>query len=190
MFRRRIFSAAIAVSLSAAPAAAQSLGDLARQEEGRRAATRSVKALTNSDLRPQDITNPTVPGAPGAPVDCYMSKSKGQCVSAEDLVSNSVAGGLTKENAPFEQKWRDDAEEIRSQIEQTHDSIATLEAVIADAGRSPSDRKGAEKALASARQALAGLERRWKKLEIAAGNQRIPRKWLEPIPTLTTKTPQ
>ena len=90
-----------------------------------------------------------------------MSKSKGRCVSAEEMVATSVAGVVTKENAPFEQKWRNDAEEIRSQIERTQDSIATLEAAVADEGRSASDRKAAEKTLAGARQALAGFERQW-----------------------------
>jgi len=186
---RCICNAAVAVLLTAAPAAAQSLGDLARQEEARRAsAQKAVKMLSNVDLDPAAIVAP----AGTAPVEasCYISKSKGQCVSAEEMVSNSVAGSLTRENAPYEERFRRDAESIRTQIEKTQASIATLEAVVADEGRSPSDRKGAEKALAGARQSLAGVERQWEKLEKAADNQRVPRKWIEPIPTLTTKTPQ
>jgi hypothetical protein len=186
---RCIGNAAVAVLLMATPAAAQSLGDLARQEEARRAdAKKAVKTLSNADLDPSAIVAPA--GATPAEPSCYMSKSQGRCVSAEELVSASVAGTLTKENAPYEQTFRQEAEEIRSQIEKTHASIATLEAVIADAGRSPSDRKAAEKPLASARQALTGLERQWEKLEKRAGYQRVPRQWIEPIPTLTTKTPQ
>ena len=175
-------------SLTAAPSAAQSLGDLARQEEARRAsAQKAVKTLSNADLDPSAIVAPASV-APAEP-SCYVSKTKGQCVSAEEMVANSIAGVVTKENAPFEQKWRNDAEEIRSQIEKTQDSIATLEAAVADDGRSASDRKALEKTLAGARQALARFERQWEALEMAAGNEHVPRKWIEPIPTLTKNPP-
>jgi len=189
MFGRRIFNAAIAMLLTAAPAAAQSLGEIARQEEARRTSVqKAARTLSNADLDPSAISPPA--GAAPAESSCYMSKSKGQCVSAEEMVGTSVAGVITKENAPFEQKWRDDAEQLRSQIEKTQDSMATLEAVVANEGRSASDRKTAEKVLADARQSLAGLERQWAKLEKAAANQHIPRKWLEPIPTLTKNQAQ
>lgn len=185
MFGRRIVNAAIAVALTAAPAAAQSLGDLARQEEARRAsAQKAAKTLSNADLDPSAIV--TSAGAAPAEPSCYMSKSQGRCVSAEELVSASVAGTLTRQNAPLEQTFRSEAESIRSQIQKTQESITTLETVVADEARSASDKKGAEKVLAGARQALAGFERNWAKLERSAANQRLPRIWLEPIPTLTT----
>ena len=185
MFGRHIFTGAVAMILAAAPAQAQSLGDLARQEEARRASTKkAVKALSNADLDPSAIVAPAGV-APAAP-SCYMSKSQGRCVSAEELVAASTAGAQTKENAPYEETFRREAGSIRSQIEKTQGSMATLERVVADAGRSASDRKAAEKALAGARQAIAGLERQWEKLERAVSNQRFPRKWIEPIPTLTT----
>jgi hypothetical protein len=188
MFGRRIFSAAIAVALSAAPAAAQSLGDVARQEEARRAsAQKAVKTLSNADLDSSAIVASA--GAAPAEPSCYMSKSKGQCVSAQEMVATSVAGSLTKETAPFEETFRRESKSIRTQIEKTQASIATLEAVVADEGRSVSDRKAAERTLVGVRQALVGFERQWEKLEKAAANQRIPRKWIEPIPTLTTAKP-
>ena len=184
MFDRRIAGAVVALSIAAAPTYAQSLGEVARQEEARRAnSQKAAIVLSNSDLHPGEITQP----AANPPAEsCYMSISKGRCVSAEEMVSNSVAGRITKENAPFEPTWRQDAESIRSQILRTQQSIATLEAVVADEGRSPSDRKGAGLALQGARQALAGFERQWAKLEKAAASQHIPRAWLEPIPPLTT----
>jgi len=188
MFGRRVTCALLALLIEAAPVAAQSLGDLARQEEARRASVqKAVKTLSNADLDPSAIAAP--PGATSAESSCYLSKSKGQCVSAGEMVATSVAGVLTKENAPFEQKWRNDAEEIRSQIEKTQGSIATLENAVADEGRSASDRKALEKTLAATRQALARLERQWEALEKAAGNERVPRKWIEPIPTLTKNQP-
>ena len=186
---RRIVSAAIAASLTAAPVAAQSLGDIARQEEARRAsAQKAMKTLSNADLDPSAIA-PQSGTAPAEP-SCYMSKSTGRCVTAEEMVATSVAGVVTKENAPSEQKWRNAAADIRSQVEKTQHSIATLEGAVADEGRSVSDRKALEKTLAAARQALARFERQWEAFEMTAGNEHIPRKWLEPIPTLTKNQPQ
>ena len=189
MIGRRIVSAAIAAALAAAPMAAQSLGDIARQEEARRAsAQKAVKTLSNADLDRSAIVHQS--GAGPAEPTCYMSKSKGRCVSAEEMLVTSVAGVVTAENAPFEQKWRNDAAEIRSQIEKTQHSIATLEAAAADQGRSVSDRKALEKTLAATREALGRFERQWEVLATTAGNEHIPRKWIEPIPTLTKNQPQ
>jgi hypothetical protein len=186
MFGRRILNAAIVVALTAAPAAAQSLGELSRQEEARRAeAKKAVKTLTNADLGPGGVAAPAAAAAAPAESTCYMSRSKGVCVSAEEMLAASVAGASTKENAPLEQRYRSEAEAIRSQIEKTHATIATLEGVIADDTRSVTERKSADKALASARQNLAGLERNWAKLETAVNNQHFPHKWIEPVPALT-----
>ena len=186
MIHRRVAHALIALSIAAAPAYAQSLGEVARQEEARRATTQKAAiVLSNADLHPGEVAQQAAVDPPAE--SCYMSITKGRCVSAEEMVSNSVAGRLTKENAPFEQIWRQDSKAIRSQIERTQQSIATLDAVVADEARSASDRKGAELALQAARQALAGLERQWAKLEKGAAHQHVPRAWIEPIPTLTTR---
>lgn len=181
---RCICNAAVAVLLMAAPGAAQSLGDLARQEEARRGvAKKAVKTLSNADLTPGAIAQPY--GAP-AEASCYVSRSKGTCVSPQEMVSVSAAGVLTKQNAPLEHTYRAEAESIRSQIEQTHNSIAILEGVVADQARSAGDRKGAETALVTASRTLAGLGRNWGKLAKALANQGLPHKWIEPVPTLTT----
>jgi len=173
---------------AALPANAQSLGDVARQEEARRAlAMKAVKTLSNADLSPSAIAQP----ADATPAEsCYVSKSLGRCVSAEDLVSTSNAGVVTKANAPFENRWRRDAKSLRSQLETARRGVTVLEATVADEKRSLGERKVAEKALAAAQQALAGFERQWEKLERTASNQHIPRQWIEPIPTLTTRNPQ
>lgn len=176
------------LSIAAAPALAQSLAELARQEETRRAGTtKATKALSNADLRPQDI----VSSSPVAPVDpCFMSIRKGRCVTADEMLSLSNESLFTKQNAPFEQTWRRDAASLRSRIEGTQTSIATLEAIAADEGRSPGDRKGAERTLVTMRQALAGYDYEWVKLETTAGVKRIPRAWIEPVPALTKNQPQ
>lgn len=173
---------------TALPAYAQSLGDVARQEEARRAlATKAVKTLSNADLNPSSIAQPA--DATQAE-SCYVSKSRGRCVSAEDLVATSNAGVVTKANAPFENNWRRDSQSLRSQLETARSGVTVFEATVADEERSPGERKVAEKALAAAKQAVVGVERQWEKLERTATNQQIPRQWIEPIPTLTTRNPR
>lgn len=180
---------AAAVITAAVPAYAQSLGEVSRQEEARRAAAKkAVITLSNANLRPAEIAPPSGAAAPAE--SCYMSIRLGRCVSAEEMVSNSIAGIRTKENAPTERRWRQDAESIRSQIEKTQGSIATLLRVVADEGRSASERKVAEQTLAAARLALAGFERQWQKLETDANNKHVPHGWIEPLPTLTVKVTQ
>jgi hypothetical protein len=183
---------AAAVFAAAVPAYGQALGDLAKQEEARRAvATKSVRTLSNADLKPSEIAPPAGAATePATAPSCWMSRLKGRCVSADEMLSNSVAGVLTKENAPFEQKWRDYAAAIRMPLEQTQSLIATLEDVVADESRSPGERKVAEQALAAARKTLARYEQQWETLETVAGNQYLPRKWLEPIPTISSRIPQ
>lgn len=183
MFGPRFFNAVICVSLMAAPAAAQSLGDVARREEARRAAAtkKALKVLSNADLAPGAVAQSGVDEP-----SCYMSKSKGTCVSAEELVASSAAGAPTKQNAPLEQTYRAEAESIRSQIENTRNAISTLEAVLADPKRLASDKKEAETGLVAGRRTLAGLERNWERLERSVANQSLPHTWIEPVPTRTT----
>ncbi len=129
------------VIAAALPADAQSLGDVARQEEARRASTaKAVKTLSNADLSPSEIAQP----AGAAPAEsCYMSNSQGRCVSAEELVSISNAGVATRANAPFEPNWRREAQSIRSQLGKAQSGVVVLEAAVADEGRSPGERKAA-----------------------------------------------
>ena len=190
MVSRRIACVSVALSIAAAPAFAQSLGELARQEEARRAAAaKPAKTISNADLKPGEVSSLVSPASPASPANCYMSIRLGRCISADEMIARSVAGSLTKENAPFEQQYRKDAQLIRSQIEKTRGSIATLEAVLADPARSTGDKRSAEQALTAARQALAGFERQWVRLEVQAGTQKIPRAWIEPIPALTARLP-
>ena len=183
----RALCAAAAIA-AAQPAYTQSLGDVARQEEARRApASKAVKSLSNADLSPAEVTQPHG----GAAVEsCYVSRSKGRCVSPEELVSISNSGVVTKVNASFEPNWRSEAQSIRAQLEGARRAVTVLEATVADEGRSAGERKAAEKALTAAEHAVANFERQWEKLERTAANQQIPRAWIEPIPTLTPRNPQ
>ena len=183
----RAVCAAVMIAV-ALPGYSQSLGDVARQEEARRAsAAKAVKIWSNADLGASEITPP--PGA-AAVESCYVSKSKGRCVSPEELVSISDLGVVTKANASFEPNWRSEAQSIRSQLEAVRHGATVLKATVADEARSAGERKAAEKALTAAQQAVAHFERQWEKLERTAMNQHIPREWIEPIPTITARNPQ
>lgn len=180
-----------AIVLAAIPAYAQSLGDLARQEEARRAATttKTVKTLSNADLRPQDITD--LSSAPPVESSCFMSISKGRCVTAEEMLALSNDKVVSTKNAPLEQGWRQDAASLRTRIQGAQNTVATLAAIAADESKPAGDRTSAERQLVGARQALANYERQWEKLETNIEAEKIPHAWIEPIPTLSKyRTPQ
>ena len=179
-----------AIVMAAIPAYAQSLGDLARQEEARRAAvTQAATKLSNANLRPQDIRDPS--SAPASESSCYMSISKGRCVSAEEMLAQSNAV-VVNANAPREQEWRQEAAALRSVIEATQEEIRNLERRLAsDRIRPGSETRADEKSLLRSREELVRLERKWARFETAAGVERIPRAWIEPIPALSKyQTPQ
>ncbi len=185
---RRIAPATLALLIAAAPAYAQSLAELARQEEARRATTqKAVKVLSNADLRPQDITSPSA-ATPGE--SCYLSISQARCVTADALIANSNQRIATIEQKKVEPTWRRDAGSLRTQIEKAQADVEALEAAVGDMRRSPGERKAAEQRLLQLRPVVEGLERQWERLEKSAANMRIPHEWLEPIPTLTTRSPQ
>jgi hypothetical protein len=181
---------AAAAIAAAVPSYAQSLGEIARQEEARRGTgTKSVKTLSNADLDPSEIA-PAGAVSPASAVSCYVSKKTGDCVSAEQMLANSVDGATSAASASPESTWRSDAESIRAEIAKTQRSIAMLAAIVADPGRSAADKRLAEQNLAAARQLLARRELRWRNFELAAGNQQIPRAWIMPIPVLSLPAPQ
>ena len=175
----------IAVAL---PAYGQSLGDIARQEEARRASVKaSVKTLSNADLKPSEIVAPSA----GAPAEsCYMSISQGRCVSPEELVSSSNAVIAAMAIAPSEENWRQNAQSIRSQLENARRRIASIEAALANEVRSPGEREVTQKTLLTVRQSAVDIEQRWEDFEKSAVKLHIPQSWIEPIPTLTTRNPQ
>jgi hypothetical protein len=185
LLRTVCVGAALAVAL---PAYGQSLGDIARQEEARRASVKAtVRTLSNADLRPSEIA--AQPGS--APAEsCYMSKSQGRCVSADELVSASNADIQSRAIAPKEGNWRQNADSIRLQLETARRRVASLESAVATEGRSPGEREVMQKTLMTARQSIVDAEERWEDFERSATTLHIPRAWLEPIPTLTTRNPQ
>jgi hypothetical protein len=176
---------AVCCVTAAAPATAQSLGDLARQEEARRTtAGKAVKSFSNADLSPSEIARPS--GAASSTA-CYMSISQGKCVAPEELVTNS------KVDAPSghkESEWRANAEALREELARAQADYETLVGAAADESRSPGERTAAAKLVSQQRGMIERVERKWLRLQKQAEHHRVPRAWLEPIPTLSTPPPQ
>lgn len=196
---RRLACVALACGLLAAPAAAQSLGELARQEEARRAtAKKAVKALTNADLAPSEIAIPTTPSPVAAPADvapaaatpaapCDPAVSPDKCASAAAPDADAKADPAPVQR---EEDWRRSADELRRLLNKARSEYDLVAASAEDPARSPGERAATARVAAQQLRAIEALERRWERLEQQAEGVKVPREWLDPRPMLTTRTPQ
>jgi hypothetical protein len=171
---------ALVVIAIAIPASAQSLAELARQEEARRTtAAKAVKSYTNGDLRPAE----NAPPAASEPAQsCYESSSLNKCVPAEELLTRVNASTPNTELAKEEGTWRRSADQIRSQVTKLQDELESVEATAADESRSPGERAVAAGLVAKKTASLRAHQKRWDTLEKDAAFKRVPHKWLEPVP--------
>jgi hypothetical protein len=181
--------------VTAAPAWAQSLGDVARKEAERRTtAKKAVKSFSNADLNPSEISNPSAP--PGKPAECFTSVSEGKCVPAEQVVANSTPGSPASESTPSsaaaqkESEWRANAEGLRKAIETAQAEFKTLDDAANDSKKSPGERAGSARIAAQQRTMIDGLERKWQRLEKQAEEFRVPRTWLDPRPIFAPRIPR
>lgn len=180
--------------VTAAPAWAQSLGDVARKEVERRAtAKKAVKSFSNADLNPSEFSSPS---AAAAPAECYTSISEGKCVPAEQVVANSTPGSAASEANPSaaaaqkESDWRANAEALRKALEKAQAEYKTANDSANDPKKSPGERAATARIAAQLETSIVGLERKWQRLEKQADDLRVPRTWLDPRPTLSTRTQQ
>ena len=180
MVGRSVASAALALSIAAAPAVGQSLGSLARQEEARRAAApKAKKSYSNADLGPGGVPVAAPPTEDGS---CYMSKKSGQCVSAEEILANSQAALKVVSQAPTEPPIRREAGAIRAELARAQQEIDQLEQQAADESLTAARRQQATDALAMKRPGLEGFQRRWARLERQIKELDLPHAWIEPVP--------
>jgi hypothetical protein len=200
MMRKRLIGAAIALAcgLIAAPAAAQSLADVARQEEARRkTAKKAVKSFSNADLAPPEEA-PTAPASAAAPATaataagCIMSASQGKCVPADEVIakSESEPSQGDPQVKMTEGTVRQRANAARQRLEKARQEFNTLSTTAADPSRSPGERAAAARLASQRESMLSSIERGWLALEREVAEQGLPREWLHPIPTLSTRTPQ
>ena len=189
---RVLIAALVAIAASAsASAQSQSLGQVAKQEEARRAsAKKAAKSFSNDDLGPGAIVSPPAAGGAPAAEACYRSASTGDCLTADQMIAASNAKINHEVTVRKESVWRSSASHIRSLLAKLQDEARVLAVAVADEDRSPAERRSAANMLALKQRSIADQERRWEKLVADAAREQIPREWYEPAPTLSTRTPQ
>lgn len=177
------FGALVALA-AAAPANAQSLAELARTEEARRATSTSVKSFSNANLKPGEVASPAAPVAPAAAeaaeaAACYKSISLDRCISA-----NEMLGQVKKaQQERFESTWRTRAGRIRIQVARLQADIDAYSTIVADSRRLESERAAAARKLVATVSAMRDQEGAWRVLEKEAVAAEMPQAWLEPAPT-------
>jgi len=179
----RSFAIGVLALVIAAPAFGQSLGELARQEEARRAAAATPKAkktYSNADLGPGGVPEPAPPAAAGDP--CFESKSEGKCVPGEEVLANSAAKLKVVEDAPTEAPIRAEAQKIRDELTNVQRELDQLDAQAANASLPAAKRQLANDQMALKLPSLQGLQRRWARLEKQIKDMKLPHAWIEPVP--------
>ena len=192
MLGRCLHCVTLTLSIAAAPAYAQSLGELARQEEARRAAAnRAVKTYSNATLGPGGVmADLTAPESVVPDSSCYMSKREGKCVPPEALLANTAANYLDAEKAKQKPLWERDAANIRLEAAHLRGELDRFYATAADQGRSDAQRAAAEKHIAMTQPLLERLQQRWARLEKRLKDLNYPRQWIEPVPDFSSTRPR
>jgi hypothetical protein len=186
----RIVCAAVTIAcgLIAVPATAQSLADVARKEEARRATTKkAVKTFTNADLNAADIAPPPTPVAAAA--RCDTGVKEGEC-APPDAAAPSTAPAAEPVMSAREADVRQQASQIRQLLLKGQKEFETLTAAAGNASRTEAERSAAARMASQRDTMLVGTERQWRELEKQVTDERLPRAWLEPTPVLSRRTPQ
>ena len=186
----RIVCAALTVScgLLAAPAAAQSLADVARKEEARRAtAKKAVKVFTNANIGEPGITLPPAAPAVTAPPPCDPSAKDAKCAAPKETAADAAPAAEATED-PKRVSVVQRASQIRARLSQTQKQLDSLKAAAGDQSRSANERTAATRMAAQVESALAGIEGEWRALETEVASQSLPREWLNPIPPLSMRS--
>lgn len=189
MTRARVAMIATAVAIAmSGSASGQSLGQIAKQEEARRAAAKKpARSFTNDDLGPQAIVSPAATKPTEA---CYRSASTGECVSADEMIAASNAKLNAEVTQRKEAVWRGASGHIKSLLAKLQDEARVLAASAANEHKTPVERRSAASLLLVKQRSIEDQERRWHKLVDDAAREQIPREWYEPAPTLSTRSPQ
>lgn len=150
-------------------ASAQSLADVAKQEEARRKGVKSGRRLTNADLLP-DTRTPAPPAAPIAAATVSGNTSPNEPPVVAAPAANSPAEPRS------EAFWRGRADEHRSKIEKARADVASLTGTSnADAGV----QARAESLLKRAQDRLAWYEAAQTQFEAQAAAAKIPVAWIK-----------
>ena len=195
MMRIRCAALAVVCGLAVVPASAQSLADVARQEEARRknpTAKKAVKSFSNADLAPNEIAPPpAAPPATDAPAGCVESASQGKCVPTEEVVAKSqdTATQADPQVKTSEATIRERATRIRERLLKAQQDLEPVRNTANDRSRSPGERAAATRMVEQGEKMIEGIEKQWRALEKQVASEELPREWLAPIPLLSTRTP-
>ena len=166
---------------SAAPAASQSLADVAKKEEARRGGVRAPsKKLTNSDLsvdpREASPDRAAAGKAPAAPIDSAASMAAAAPSNASADGQAPQPPAAAKEEPLPESWWRTRAQGARARLATARKNIADL-----DGPPSPDERQQAKvaKLLKAAQEALARAEHELQNLEMHADVAGVPKDWIK-----------
>lgn len=185
MTRGLIAFGVVALSLAAVPVYAQSLGELARAEEARRAAApKTTKTYSNVSLPNNGVPDPAPAEAPKVE-KCDDSKKDSKCVPGDVVAEKSappVAAEPAAPEAPSEAAIRKQADEIRADLAEVQSYINQLVSEAADGSKPDSARRAAENRLNAMRPSLASGQRRWAELEKKVSDFKLPHAWIEPVP--------
>lgn len=176
------------LAVAASPGMAQSLAEVAKKEEARRAAVGApTKTYTNKDLRP-DFTRPAeTPPAPAPRAGEAAAPSGGTAPPAAAPSGNTTPGGtsgakpgeVVQRNDTFnEQYWRGQAESIRRRLDAARKALAQLESANPDPGNAR-ERSRIEAALKKAQAAVKALEEEEALFLTRADANKVPRVWIQ-----------
>jgi hypothetical protein len=183
----RLAATLVALTVAGSAVAAQSLDDLARAEQRRRAAQgRAGKVYTDADLRP-DPTTPTAPRT--APVVAPPSAATPAAPPAEAAITPASADAADPDAARLaEARWRTRARELRSILGAARDRVEALAARLKDldaqlqAGYSASVTRERDVTARSSVQAqgdLRALDEELQRFERNARSEKVPADWIQ-----------
>jgi hypothetical protein len=177
---------ALLVVAAATASGAQSLGEVAKKEEARRAGlSASGRVFTNGDLKP-DPTTPTVPNEPPSPspaANTAVENADGKPATALDADREGVTPLDLQEPQASSDKgqdfWTGRALRIRSRLASQNTQIEALKQRLASLGDTDQqERSIATRTLALAIDDLTAYNDEWLRFERQAREQGIPTGWI------------
>ena len=182
-----LMAAGLALACAVAPASAQSLGDVARQESERRnQQAEAGKTYTNEDLDAVESPATPPPAAPAAVAAPSTTTTK-----SNGVVMQETGKGTININAPEaknnrnEAYWRKRSRDMRENLARVRANIAAAEQRLAALEQAPPtpasarERQAAETALKQLHTEESMRNTDMAQLKTFAAGQKVPPEWLE-----------
>lgn len=183
----RLLSAAIlsALALTASLASAQSLADVARQEEARRAAVKAAakaKVLTNASLAADPRAAGAVPAPPAASTAPAPPPAAAVAAPASATPGNASAGAVATAAPPDakpkedEAAWRRRTADLRARVEKAQQAVDVF--TNGTPGEDPREQARFEASRKKAQEALTRAEDALRLLMMQADVAGVPPAWV------------